>query len=74
MIERNAGVPEDRRIFFRIGVHLGDVVEESEGDLSELRRFGHSDSNRGKFPGRGGKRVCKFFSRGGIPRLQKCDS
>ncbi|MBV8107968.1 MAG: adenylate/guanylate cyclase domain-containing protein [Hyphomicrobiales bacterium] len=33
MIERNAGVPPDRRIEFRIGVHLGDVVEESDGDL-----------------------------------------
>ncbi len=27
MVERNAGVPADRRIEFRIGVHLGDVVE-----------------------------------------------
>jgi adenylate cyclase len=33
MIERNAGVPEDRRIKFRIGIHLGDVVEETDGDL-----------------------------------------
>src|SRR5271168_3283427 len=33
MIERNAGVPADRRIEFRIGIHLGDVVEESDGDL-----------------------------------------
>ena len=33
MIARNAGVPEDRRIVFRIGVHPGDVVEESDGDL-----------------------------------------
>jgi adenylate cyclase len=33
MIERNSGVPEDRRIVFRIGIHLGDVVEESDGDL-----------------------------------------
>jgi TolB-like protein/class 3 adenylate cyclase len=33
MIERNAGVPVDRRIVFRIGIHLGDVVEESDGDL-----------------------------------------
>jgi adenylate cyclase len=33
MVERNAGVPEDRRIEFRVGVHLGDVVEESDGDL-----------------------------------------
>ena len=33
MIERNAGLPPDRRIEFRIGIHLGDVVEESDGDL-----------------------------------------
>jgi adenylate cyclase len=33
MIERNAGVPAERRIEFRLGVHLGDVVEESDGDL-----------------------------------------
>ena len=33
MVERNAEVPEDRRILFRIGIHLGDVVEESDGDL-----------------------------------------
>jgi adenylate cyclase len=33
MVERNAGVPEDRCIVFRIGIHLGDVVEESDGDL-----------------------------------------
>jgi TolB-like protein/class 3 adenylate cyclase len=33
LMERNAGVPEDRRIQFRVGVHLGDVVEEKDGDL-----------------------------------------
>ncbi len=33
MTERNAGLPADRRIDFRIGIHLGDVVEESDGDL-----------------------------------------
>ena len=32
-IERNAGVAADRRIEFRIGAHLGDVVEEADGDL-----------------------------------------
>jgi adenylate cyclase len=31
--ERNAGVASERRIEFRIGVHLGDVVEEADGDL-----------------------------------------
>jgi class 3 adenylate cyclase len=33
MIERNVGMPVDQRIEFRIGIHLGDVVEESDGDL-----------------------------------------
>src|ERR1700722_13555482 len=33
LVERNAGVPRERRIEFRVGVHLGDVVEESDGDL-----------------------------------------
>jgi len=32
-VERNAGVPDDRRIIFRIGIHIRDVVEESDGDL-----------------------------------------
>jgi TolB-like protein/class 3 adenylate cyclase len=33
MIERNAGLPPERRIEFRMGIHLGDVVEEADGDL-----------------------------------------
>src|ERR1700751_1106885 len=33
MVGRNAGLPAERRIEFRIGIHLGDVVEESDGDL-----------------------------------------
>ncbi len=33
MVERNAGIAEDRQIVLRIGIHLGDVVEESDGDL-----------------------------------------
>jgi adenylate cyclase len=32
MIERNTGAPQERRIEFRIGVHVGDVVEEADGD------------------------------------------
>src|SRR3974377_675336 len=33
MAERNAGLPSERRIELRIGIHLGDVVEEADGDL-----------------------------------------
>ena len=33
MVERNAGPAADRRIEFRVGIHLGDVVEEGDGDL-----------------------------------------
>jgi adenylate cyclase len=33
LIERNAGLPPEKRIEFRVGVHLGDVVEEADGDL-----------------------------------------
>src|ERR1700722_10224425 len=33
MAERNAGVALERRIEFRVGIHLGDVVEEADGDL-----------------------------------------
>src|SRR5690348_9205712 len=33
LAERNAGLPPERRIDFRVGIHLGDVVGESDGDL-----------------------------------------
>src|SRR5580693_7722657 len=33
MVERNVGLPPERRIEFRVGIHLGDVVEEADGDL-----------------------------------------
>jgi adenylate cyclase len=33
LIERNAGLPPERRIEFRVGIHVGDVVEEGDGDL-----------------------------------------
>ena len=29
MVERNAGVASNNRITFRIGIHLGDIVEEA---------------------------------------------
>ena len=33
LAERNTGLPSERRIEFRVGVHIGDVVEEEDGDL-----------------------------------------
>ena len=33
MVSGNAGVSPDKQIAFRVGVHLGDVVEEADGDL-----------------------------------------
>src|SRR5918998_411719 len=33
MAEREAGVPEEQRIRFRIGINLGDVIREADGDL-----------------------------------------
>ncbi len=33
MAERNAGLPPEKRLEYRVGVHIGDVVEESDGDL-----------------------------------------
>lgn len=33
MIDRNSNLSSDSCIEFRIGIHLGDVVEESDGDL-----------------------------------------
>jgi adenylate cyclase len=31
--ERNIGLPAEKRIEVRVGIHLGDVVEEADGDL-----------------------------------------
>jgi adenylate cyclase len=33
MASRNEGAPEERRIVFRVGINLGDVVIEGDGDL-----------------------------------------
>jgi adenylate cyclase len=33
MAERNAGIPENRRIEFRIGINVGDVIVDDQGDI-----------------------------------------
>jgi TolB-like protein/class 3 adenylate cyclase len=33
LAERNVGLPREKRIEYRVGIHLGDVVEEEDGDL-----------------------------------------
>jgi class 3 adenylate cyclase len=33
LAERNADLPPEKLIEYRVGIHLGDVVEENDGDL-----------------------------------------
>jgi adenylate cyclase len=33
LAERNGGLPPEKRIEYRVGIHLGGVVEENDGDL-----------------------------------------
>jgi adenylate cyclase len=33
MAERNSVIPEDRRVEFRIGINVGDVIVDSKGDI-----------------------------------------
>jgi class 3 adenylate cyclase len=35
MAERNTGVPDDRRMLFRIGINLGDILIEGEDILGD---------------------------------------
>ena len=35
MAERNAGVPQDRRMLFRIGINLGDILIEGDDILGD---------------------------------------
>ena len=64
MVERNAGPPPERRIEFRVGIHLGDVVEESDGYLmGDGVNIGHSP--RQKFPIKRGNGPRDPFTRKG---------
>ena len=53
MIERNSGLPPERRIELRVGIHLGDVVEEADGDLmvtaSISQRDWRASASRARF-------------------------
>jgi TolB-like protein/Tfp pilus assembly protein PilF len=33
MVARNSELPSSEQIIFRVGIHLGDIVEEADGDL-----------------------------------------
>ena len=54
MAERNAGVPEARRILYRIGVNLGDVLDRRRGYLWATA----SISQRGSKPSASRARIC----------------
>jgi adenylate cyclase len=38
MVERNAGVPPERRIDFRMGVHLGDLMGDGVNIVGRFER------------------------------------
>jgi adenylate cyclase len=33
MVERNVGVPEDLRMLFRVGINLGEIIIDTDGDI-----------------------------------------
>ncbi len=37
MVEREAGVPEERRIRYRVGVNLGDIVIDGDDNHSDVQ-------------------------------------
>jgi len=61
LIERNPGLPRERRIEFRVGIHLGDVVEKADGDLIGRRRQ-HRLATGGDCRGRRGLSVGRRLS------------
>jgi class 3 adenylate cyclase len=64
MIERNSGLPQDRRIEFRIGIHLGDVVEEADGNL--MAEALDPDASSAEPTDRNGKLLRRSFGRSSI--------
>jgi adenylate cyclase len=51
LVERNAGLPPERRIEFRVGIHVGDVVEERRrSDGRPDRGVVRTSRNCGCFP------------------------
>jgi hypothetical protein len=48
MMDREAGLPDERRIRFRIGINLGDVIVEGEGNCGEQ---GHALPPGARHPG-----------------------
>ena len=43
---RNADVPQDNRIEFRIGIHLGDVIEERRRSFRRRRQYRRAAGGR----------------------------
>ena len=64
IIERNAGVAPERRIEFRVGIHLGDVVEEpDEATNSGSLREPNSNPRRERQSDSGARRLAGVWSR-----------
>jgi adenylate cyclase len=76
MAERNAGVTAEKRIEFRIGVHLGDVVEEADGDLmgdgvNIAARLESIAEPGGLLPVERGVRASTRSGEGAVPRSRR---
>jgi hypothetical protein len=64
IIERNAGVAPERRIEFRVGIHLGDVVEEpDEATNSGSLREPNSNPRRERQSDSGARLLAGVWSR-----------
>jgi adenylate cyclase len=75
MTERNAGTPEDKRILYRIGVNLGDVLLEDDDILGDgvniaARLEGICEPRR-RFHFRRRLRACAGPSRGAFRRSRR---
>ena len=64
---RNSGLPDDRRMEFRIGVHLGDVTVEDE------RIYGDGVNIAARLQGRE-PGILRWYIQRGLPRAERARS
>ena len=55
MAERNSDVPRDRRIEFRVGINLGDIIIDESEHIRRRRQCRRTPRS----PGRSGRELCQ---------------